>query len=122
VKLPFVSACLNHGKKEPNPRVEYRMVKVADYTDDPVLQELISMVGSGRLHQRSAQAAIWTRTDGMSWQQLAGKSVRGIRGFRKYFAPAEISRGQMILTVAETRAREVDEQPEAEVQSEGRVR
>lgn len=79
------------------------------------------MVGTGRLHQRSAQAAIWTRTDNMTWQQLAAKSVRGINGFRNYFNPAEISRGQMILTVAQARVRQGDEDKQSD-EPAGRVR
>ncbi len=72
VKVPYVSACLNHGKPDPNSRVEYKLVRVEEYTEDVVLQELIRLVGTGRLNQHSAQAAIWTRTDnivGSSWQR-----------------------------------------------------
>ena len=114
VKVPYVGACLNHGKADPNPRVEYRLVRVADYTQDPVLAELIRMVGSGRVEQHSAQAAIWTRTDNMSWQDLANESSRSIGGGRDYFfKPSNIVAARNIFVVAEARVREAAEKGEA---------
>jgi hypothetical protein len=110
VKVPYVGACLNHGKADPSPRVEYKLVRVADYTQDPVLAELIRMVGSGRVEQHSAQAAIWTRTDNMSWQDLANESTRSIGGGRDYFfKPANIMMAQNIFVAAEARVRETAE-------------
>lgn len=125
VKVPYVSACLNHGKPDPNPRVEYKLVRVEDYTDDVVLQELIRMVGTGRLNQHSAQAAIWTRTDNMSWQQLAAKNHRGVQGVEYYFNQGNIAEAQLIVAAAEGNLREAasrGEQPESEAGIEGRVR
>ena len=114
VKVPYVGACLNHGKADPSPRVEYKLVRVADYTQDPVLAELIRMVGSGRVEQHSAQAAIWTRTDNMSWQDLANESTRSIGGGRDYFfKPANIMMAQNIFVAAEARVREAAENGEA---------
>ncbi|MFN5622985.1 MAG: hypothetical protein ACK5DM_03500, partial [Planctomyces sp.] len=123
LKVPFVSACLNHGKAEPNPTAQYRMVRVSDYTQDPVLSELITMVGTGRVDQQSAQAAIWTRTDNMSWEQLSTKTVRGIHGFRRYFQPGQIAQGQQLVATAETRVREQGQQaPQTNEPAGGRVR
>ncbi|MEI7700665.1 MAG: hypothetical protein WCK86_12775 [Planctomycetia bacterium] len=122
LKVPFVSACLNHGKAEPNPRVEYKIIRVSEYTNDPILAELIRMVGSGRVDQQSAQAAIWTRTDNMSWEQLAHKNVRGIQGYRNFFQPAHIAQGQLLLTSAEARVREQGDAEPAVQEPVGRVR
>ena len=122
LKVPFTSACLNHGKAEPNPTAQYRMVKTSEYTQDAVLAELIEMVGTGRIDQQSAQAAIWTRTDNMSWEQLSTKTVRGIHGFRRYFHPGQIAQGQQLLVKAETRVREQGTEPQAEEPAAGRVR
>lgn len=112
VKLPYVSACLNHGKADPNPNVEYKLVRVSEYTEDPVLSELIKMVGTGRINQKSAQAAIWTRTDNMTWQQLAAKNFNTLQGVEYFFHPNNISEGQLILTSAEARVREAAENKE----------
>lgn len=109
VKVPYVSACLNHGKADPNPRIEYKLIRVSEYTEDPILAELITMVGTGRLDQKSAQAAIWTRTDNMSWQQLSEKHSYNLGKVEYFFNPKNITEGQAILTTAESRVREAAE-------------
>ncbi len=106
VRVPYVSVCLNHGKPDPSARLEYKLVPVEEYTKDEVLTELIRMVGSGRVNQHSAQAAIWNRTDNMSWQDLASKSTRGILGVEYYFAPQNIREGQYLMAAAEGNIRE----------------
>lgn len=106
VRVPYVSACLNHGKPDPSARLEYKLVRVEEYTKDEVLGELIRMVGSGRVNQHSAQAAIWNRTDNMSWQDLASKSTRGILSVQYYFAPQNIQEGQYLMATAEGNVRE----------------
>lgn len=118
VKVPYVSACLNHGKADPNPRVEYKMVKVSDYTQDPVLAELIRMIGSGRMDQKAAQAAIWTRTDNMTWEELANKNHRGIHGVEYFFQPGQIAQAKVLVTVAETNVREAANEPQPEQKTE----
>lgn len=122
VRVPYVSACLNHGKSDPSPNIEYKLIPVSDYTQDPVLTELIQMVGTGRVPQHAAQAAIWTRTDNMSWQQLAAKGTRGIHGWISYFSPADIANAQLLTATAEGRVREKASQkePSNETQPESR--
>jgi hypothetical protein len=68
--------------------------------------QLIHMVGSGKLNQHSAQAAVWNRTDNMGWQELAHKNTRGILGVEYYFSPQNIYEGQMIMAAAIDRVRE----------------
>jgi hypothetical protein len=107
VKVPYKSVCLEHGKKEPSPRMVYRMVPVEKYTKDPVLQELVRMVGTGRINQQVAQAAAWHLSSKMSWGQLASKTIRRI-GLRSvpYFHPAALRGAQMMVAQAGARARE----------------
>jgi hypothetical protein len=80
------------------------------------------MVGTGRVDQQSAQAAIWTRTDNMSWEQLASKSVRGIHGYRNFFQPGHIAQGQLLMTSAEARVRQQGEEQTENQEVTGRVR
>ncbi len=77
VQFPITSVCLNHGKAEPMPKMTYRLVKLEDYTSDPVLQELLEAVGTGKYDDRkqAAQAATWTLTDKMSFEQLSDKKI-----------------------------------------------
>ena len=125
VRVPYVSACLNHGKPDPSARLEYKLVPVEEYTKDEVLAELIRMVGTGRVNQHSAQAAIWTRTDNMSWQELAAKNVRGIRSVEYYFNAQNIREGQLLMAAAEGNVREKSkesEKPESNEAGSPRVR
>ena len=125
VRVPYVSACLNHGKPDPSARLEYKLVPVEEYTKDEVLAELIRMVGTGRVDQHSAQAAIWTRTDNMSWQKLAAKNVRGILSVEYYFSAQNIQEGQLLMATAEGNVREKSretEKPESNETGSPRVR
>ena len=130
VSVPYISACLNHGKNDPNPRVKYQIVPVENYTEDPVLAELIRMVGTGRLEPYAAQAAIWNRTDKMSWQQLAAKTRRDSLGRQQpYFHPVAIQRAQLITATAVATIKERGEEnenvtpvPRSRVTSTSRVR
>ena len=106
VRVPYVSACLNHGKPDPAPSMNYQLIRVSEYTSDPVLTELIQMVGSGRIDQHSAQAAVWTRTDNMSWKNLADKGTQGIQGRVSYFNAQQLAQAERILMTAEGRVRE----------------
>ena len=116
--MPYVSACLNHGKPDPSARLEYKLVPVEEYTKDEVLGELIRMVGTGRVNQHSAQAAIWTRTDNMSWQELAAKNVRGILSVEYYFNAQNIQEGQLLMATAEGNVREKSQATEKSESSE----
>lgn len=119
VRVPYVSACLNHGKPDPSARLEYKLVPVEEYTKDEVLAELIRMVGTGRVNQHSAQAAIWTRTDNMTWQELAAKNVRGILSVEYYFNTQNIREGQLLMAAAEGSVREKSQETEKPESNEG---
>lgn len=111
VSIKYVSACLNHGKADPTPTANYEIVKVEDYTQDPILAELITMVGTGRLAPQAAQAAIWNRTDNMSWNELAQKfSYDALRNKVPYFSQNDLHGAQMLSAAAEGRVREREEQ------------
>lgn len=124
VRVPYVSACLNHGKPDPSPRLEYKLVPVEEYTQDEILSQLIRMVGSGKSDRHAAQAAVWNRTDNMGWQALAEKSTRGILSVEYYFSTQDIQEGQRIMALAEGRVREktMSEEPEPKEAIGSRVR
>lgn len=107
VVIPYKSVCLEHGKNEPHNGMRYRVVPTEKYTKDPILQEMIWMVGTGRLDPKSAQAATWHITDNMSWQQLANKTQRVLgQGTRSFFTYGQVSTGRGLANIASVRARE----------------
>ncbi|MEO2017166.1 MAG: hypothetical protein ABGZ53_22655 [Fuerstiella sp.] len=124
IKVPYVAACLNHGKPDPTPRANYVIIPVEEYTQDPVLQELISMVGTGRLAPQAAQAAVWNRTDNMSWQELSNKFSYGVVGNKiPYFTGNDLRGAQLISTTAVGRVRERGDNPDPQpTPVRGRVR
>ncbi len=114
VQVPYTSVCLAHGRPEPHPRQTYRLMPVDEYTEDPALQELVRMVGTGKCNKQAAQAAAWHLTDKMTWQELAAKSVRrlGGQGNYPYFSRAELFAAQQLVSQAQAQAKErAKEQP-----------
>lgn len=110
VRVSYRSVCLEHGKTEPAPRMNYTIAKVQDFRDDPVLEEILKMVASGQLDEQSAQAATWHVTDKMSWEQLAAKSIPHIgRPATPYFTPQQIARAQSIFSTAVAHVNERNE-------------
>ena len=106
--MSYKSVCLAHGLPEPHPRMNYRLVPTEEFTQDVRLQQLVRMVGSGRLNQQAAQAAAWHLADDMSWRELAAKSVRrlGGQGNTPYFQRGELFGAQSIVAQADALARE----------------
>ena len=112
VVVPFTSVCLEHGKKDPHSRIPYDIVPMEKVTQDPVLQTLIKLVGTGKLDPQSAQAAAWHVANDMSWQELATKSQRHLGGYpdTPYFHPAQLMQAQRIVAAAVQIAEEEKEE------------
>ena len=106
VLLPFKSVCLEHGKVDPSSRMTYKVIPVDQFTKDPVLQEVVRMVGTGRLDSQSAQAAVWHVSNKMSWRELASKQQKRIQGSTPYFSNRHVMRAQQIVALAQANVRE----------------
>ncbi len=117
IQLSYSSVCLAHGKPDPHPRNNYRLVPVDEYTKDkdPALAELVRLVATRKVNKQAAQAAAWHLADKMSWQELAAKSVRrlGGQGNFPYFSRAELFGAQQLVVLAQARAKERAEQKPA---------
>jgi hypothetical protein len=121
VRVTYRSVCLEHGKPEPNSRMAYRIGKVEEFSDNPVLEETLKMVASGQLDPQAGQAATWHLTDKMSWEQLAAKSIPHIgRPATPYFTPETLARAQNIHVAAVARAKERDEKSAVAATKSGR--
>jgi len=105
VTVQLNTICLEHGKDDPHSRMKYKLVPVEVMTNNSVLPELLSMVGTGKLDKNAAQAAAWHLTDRMSWMELASKEQQQIGGtIAPYFNRDELVGAQQILTFAMQRA------------------
>jgi hypothetical protein len=105
-KLPFVGVCAEHGKKDPNPRVPYKMIPAESYTSDLQVIETIKMLSHGEIDQRSAQAAVWHLANNLTWQELASKiGVKHIGGrVEPYFTQFQLAKALLITQEAARRA------------------
>ena len=108
VSLQFNSVCLEHGKPEPTSSSRYKLVPVAQVSQDPVLYELLTVVGTGKVDSQAAQAAAWHLTDDMSFQQLASKAVTHLGGQppTPYFSTAQLQGAQQLLGLSTRKAEE----------------
>ena len=106
-KLRITTVCLEHGKKEPNPRTKYLIVPIEMFAQKPEVVELGKMLSTGKIDQSAAQAAVWHYTDGLSWNQLANKvGIQHLNGTQEpYFQVHELRLAVQLSAVAQWRVR-----------------
>ena len=124
ISVPFYSVCLEHGKPEPTSSSRYKLVPVEQVSKDPVLYELLTVVGTGKVDSQAAQAAAWHLTDKMSFQQLAAKAMTHLGGLPQtpYFSQAQLQGAQQLLALSAQRAEErKDKKPADETTTTTRV-
>lgn len=107
VRVAYRSVCLEHGKPDPSPRMTYRLGKVEEFSDDPVLAETLKIVASGKHDPQAGQAVAWHVANKMSWKQLGEKTIQHIgQPATRYFSKETLARAQIIHMTAESRAKE----------------
>ena len=111
-KLKVNTVCLEHGKKDPAPRMKYQIVPISDFTDNEEVVETLKLMASGRIPQLTAQAAAWNQMDGLSWQEmLVLDRIRLSNGyFERYFHPGHVKVAQEVVAFAK---HQVEEQGES---------
>jgi len=108
LRVPFQSVCLEYGKPEPGPRTPMAVIPIEEYTNNPVLENLIKMVGSGTLETGAAQAAAWNVASDKSWEELAALKYDRVATANDppQFSRGQLQAAQMIVTSAEQKAAE----------------
>ena len=102
LKVPTV--CLEFGKPDPRPQMQYEIKPIDEYTDNQVLHEVIRALASGVVPQRIAQLAAWHLANGLSWQELASQQYRHANGTRSpAYSPAEIQAAMNLVAAASHR-------------------
>ncbi len=102
-KMKVPTVCLEHGKKDPNPRVKYKMIPLEEFNADPKVAEVCKALGNGKLQQNVAQAAAWHFTNGLSWQELASKPkvVSQYTGVQMWFSKFELQNAMQFSNLVE---------------------
>ena len=115
VLVPYGSVCLEHGKAEPRPQSNYKIIPIEEYTEDPTLQELIKLVATGKIHPSIAQLAAWHIANDMSWRELAALKYDRIGvPDTPQFSRAQLFKAQELVSIAVRKAKERDEEQPAE--------
>ena len=106
-KMTVATVCLNHGKADPNPRIKYKLVRLAEVNDSPVIEEFCKALAAGKVSQNTAQAAAWHVANGLSWQELVHKPrvISQYTGVEMFFTGFEVQ-AAMRLTASATQEAE----------------
>lgn len=98
-KVRVATVCLEHGKKDPNPKIAYELKPITDFTKDKNVIEICKLLGQGKLHQQIAQAATWHLTDGLSYEELVKKvKIRHLNGSTEmFFSPGQIAQAARLV-------------------------
>ena len=98
-KIRVACVCLEHGKMDPNSRIRYTLVPLAEVSNDPAVAKVCQMLGQGALTQATAQAAAWHLANGLSWDQLAKKNRSESRytGNVRMFQTEEIRQAMYVV-------------------------
>lgn len=113
-QLPLKTVCLSHGRPDPRPQMTYKLVKLEDYTTNPVLQEVLKLYTADGIDPQAAQAAAWHLSDNLSWKALEAKQdLRlGKNAPRPYFTAQQLKAAQELMTKAQDRAKSAAQAPE----------
>ena len=110
-RIEVKTVCLEHGKDDPSPKMEYIIVPLEKVTKNTQLIELCRMVGTGEIPQNAGQAATWHITDGLSWQQLAHKDrfrSQLTGAYQKFFTTRELQFAVRIVNESASRAKQIE--------------
>ncbi len=106
--IKVACVCLDHGMKDPNPRMKYEIKPIDAYVDRTAVIELVKAFGNGELHHGAAQAAVWHLNNDVSWEELAAKRTGSqplIGEKAPYFSDQELYNG---VAIAEESLRRAD--------------
>jgi len=105
-KLTVATLCLEHGKLDPNPRMKYKVVRLEEVNDSPVVAELCKALASGRVGQNTAQAAAWHVANGLTWEELVRKPrvISEYTGVEMFFSRFEVDAAIRLTSLANVEA------------------
>lgn len=103
-KMKATTVCLEHGKPEPNPRIQYRILPINQFSDDARVAQLCEQLAAGKVSQNTAQAAAWHLANRLTWQRLASinRVESRYRGNIKFFKANELKQAQQFVASIES--------------------
>ncbi len=102
-KLKVQTVCLEHGKKDPNGRMKYKIVRLEEVNGGKEVEQVCRLLGYGQLNQNVAQAIAWHYTDNLSWMELSEKPrvISRYTGIELFFSSFEIQQAMRVANQIE---------------------
>jgi hypothetical protein len=99
-KVQADMVCLEYGKQDPNPRIQYAIVPLNKISSDPAIQLLCKRLANGTVSQNIAQAIAWHQASGLSWENLAkiNRSESHLTGNQPFFTGRELNSAMRIMS------------------------
>lgn len=96
IRREVPALCLDHGKKDPNPKSEYVLKPIEDLTDRPAVIELGKALGQKNAPKHEIlQLAVWMLNNDLTAADLAKDSWKTAdRGSRPVNSPADLKAAQ----------------------------
>ncbi len=110
-KMTVATLCLTHGKADPNPRMKYKLVRLAEVNDSPVIEQFCVALAAGKVSQNTAQAAAWHVANGLTWEELVRKPRRisDYTGVEMFFSGFEVQAAMRLTSLASQEAEKIAE-------------
>lgn len=106
IQLQMNTVCLNYGRPDPQPSFTYQLVSLEQYSNDPVLAELLESY-TERVDRDVMQASAWHVANDMTWERLTALTQRRIvGGFVKIFTSHDIEQARKFVDVVELAAKD----------------
>ena len=92
-KIVATTVCLEHGKRDPSPKLAYKMVPLVEVTRNQTIRQALVAMGQDEITQKVAQAIAWNKANDLPWKKLAKLNRINSRylGVIKLFNKTEIS-------------------------------
>lgn len=102
-QLKLACVCLEFGKPDPRPSIEYELVELASVCDKPELASVLRALAADECTQTVAQAASWRVASDLSWKEIAALTLRRPAGLSQpMFRDQDLKRAQALVESAES--------------------
>lgn len=97
VMIALHSACAEHGKRPPISRMTYELKTLDKQVENKTLQRIIQGYDPLSTDPRAFQAIVWHLENGLSWEDLAQKTIKTAGQVEPYFTRSQLIEAQKLL-------------------------
>ena len=116
-KISVKTICLEHGKADPQARIDYVVKPISVLSNDAKVLEVCQMLANDEITQPVAQAAGWNIANNLSWEAMLTKNrVELSTGYyERFFNRGQLELAYKVVDVAGQRAqvRQVSEKKDS---------